>query len=180
MRARALCKSGVVSVVLAGFVFAAPAFASSGGTTHSLAGHFVSASASDWVQDGTCPVKPLDGDPSEGYFEEYHQTYVGQVAQHPGESVHVSVCWQNSSAMGGDGVDSGRFTVATSSGTVSGNVSGGIDNAHHSVDFTLAIRHSSGDLDGTTGSLTVLGCPAHRGFVGSLRARSGNYPPACT
>jgi hypothetical protein len=183
MHASLVKRAAVLTALAMPLLFAGPASATQPAALGSVAGRFRSGSETQRAQDGTCPRKRLDGDPSYPRTEEFHQVFRAKIANHQHESVVVSVCWQNSSALGGDGVERGDFSLVNDSGSLSGSVGGTTEFSHNSFDLTLTIEHATGGLSGASGTLRFFGCPTNSGLVGKLRVRplagSPPYPAAC-
>jgi hypothetical protein len=131
-----------------------------------------------YLQDGACPDKHIDGDPNEPVVEEYNEVQAGSQA-HGDDTIGLSICWAASSALGGDFVDFGTFSYATGTGSLKGTVRGSeAYNPGDPFDFTLTITSAGGDLTGTTGMMTYVGCqPASGQLLAKLRTKPRPHAP---
>ncbi len=182
MRTSALRRVGVLVFLVAPLLIAVPASASQRATLDSVTGRFKHGSVSQLVQDGACPDAPLDGDPSNPPVAEQHQIIGAKMFTPHYESVGVSVCWDNSSALGGDFVDRGRFKIITDTGTLAGKIGGSIDYSHNIFTLTLKVVSGTGDLSGATGTLHLVGCSQRGGRAIAAKLRTTavqSAPPAC-
>ena len=168
--------------MVAPLLIAVPASASQRASLDSVTGRFKHGSVSQLVQDGACPDAPLDGDPGNPPVAEQHQIIGGQMFAPSFESLGVSVCWANSSALGGDFVDRGTFKIITNTGTLAGKIGGSIDYSHDIFSLTLKVVSGSGDQSGATGTLYLVGCSQNAGQAIAAKLRTTpvrSDPPAC-
>ena len=92
------------------------------------------------------------------------------------EAVGLSVCWQNSSAEGGDSVDRGTFRISDRRGWLKGTVSGSYSSGSGDFAFRLAVVHGTEFFRGTSGTLLLHGCP--RRGTDKLVAQLVKFDPA--
>ena len=166
----------VAAAVVVPVALAVPAGAST--KTETVQTHFNRGGTQAFLQDGACPDSHVDGDPSEPIFEEYNEIDAGAQA-HGEATIGLSLCWQNSSVLGGNCLDSGTFSYATPTGTLKGTVSGceSFSNTDP-FDFTLTVTESGGDLTGTTGPLGYAGCQPNGGeLAAKLKPRTRPNAP---
>jgi hypothetical protein len=184
MRGLQIRRIAMATAVVVPIAFAIPAGAAT--MTASVQTHFSEGGTQAFLQDGACPDRHVDGDRHEPKFEEYNE--IDRAAQRHGNTIlGLSICWQNSSALGGNCVDSGTFSYATGTGTLKGTVSG--CEAFSTSDpftFVLTITSATGDLTGTIGQLDYVGCqPGGGELVAKLKtkpspdSRPPNPPVAC-
>jgi hypothetical protein len=133
-----------------------------------------------FLQDGACPDTHLDGDPSEPIYEETNEIDAGWQLR-GNARIGLSLCWDNSSALGGNCVDRGTFSYSTPTGRLKGTVRGCETFTNSDpFTFTLTITHSTGDLEGTTGPLAYAGCQPNGGaLVAKLKTGSARPPAVC-
>jgi hypothetical protein len=157
-------------------VIAVPAGASPKNAT--IQTHFNQGGTQAYLQDGVCPDRHVDGDPSEPVVEEFNEIDAGGQL-HGDDTIGLSLCWQASSALGGDCLDSGVFSYSTPTGRLKGTVSGCEGySAGDPFTFVLTITHSAGDLTGTTGQLDYVGCQPNDGpLVAKLKTKTGPGSP---
>ncbi|HEX4489680.1 MAG TPA: hypothetical protein VH914_00600 [Acidimicrobiia bacterium] len=165
----------VASAVVVPIAIAVPAGAAS--KTATIQAHFNRGGTQAYLQDGVCPDRHVDGDPSEAKFEEYNEVDAGGQG-HGDTTIGLSICWQNSSALGGNCVDRGTFAYSTGSGTLKGTVSGCESFSDSDpFTFTLTVTAADGDLTGTTGQLGYTGCQPFGGeLVAKLKTMTDTPP----
>jgi hypothetical protein len=131
-----------------------------------------------YLQDGACPDKHIDDDPGEPIVQEYNEIQAGSRV-HGDDTIGLSICWAASSALGGDFVDSGTFSFSTGTGALKGTVAGSeAYDPGNPFDFTLTITSATGDLVGTTGMLTYVGCqPPSSQLLAKLRTKPRPHAP---
>jgi hypothetical protein len=158
------------AVAVVPIAVAVPAGASS--TTATIQTHFNRGGTQAYLQDGACPDRHLDGDPHAPKYEEYNEIDAG-ARLHGADTIGLSICWQASSALGGNCVDSGTFSYATVTGRLKGTVAG--CEAFSPTDpftFVLTITRATGDLTGMTGQLDYVGCqPGGGELVAKLKTK---------
>ena len=182
MSMNAFRRIGLLVFMVAPLLIAVPASASQRASLESVTGRFRHGSVSQLVQDGACPDAPLDGDPGNPPVAEQHQLIGGQIFTPSYESLGVSVCWANSSALGGDYIDRGTFKIITNTGTLAGKIGGSIDYSHDIFSVSLTIVSGTGDLSGATGTLHLVGCSQNGGQAIAAKLRTTavrSVPPAC-
>lgn len=127
-------------------------------TLSSLSGsHVVNGFASYVSRDGTCPDSNDSGAP----FEDAHQLLHANIEKKKyWEELGINLCWFNTSALGGDYVDTGStWELSIPSGSLRGTVTGGETNSSAElIDLTLTIVHGTGSLAGLSGSLDFWAC----------------------
>jgi hypothetical protein len=132
-------------------------------------------------RDGTCPDSNDSGAP----FEDAHQLLHANIVKTKyWEELGINLCWYNTSALGGDYVDTGStWELSIPSGTLKGTVTGGESNSSSElIDLTLTIASGTGSLSGLTGELDFWGCGygASAFLASGLRTTpKGRYPAAC-
>ena len=166
----------VAAAVVVPMAVAVPAGARTKDTTFQT--RFNRGGTQAFLQDGVCPDSHVDNDPSEPIFEETNEIDAGAQG-HGDATIGLSLCWQNSSALGGNCLDSGTFSYSTRTGGLKGTVTGCETFSNNDpFTFRLTITSASGDLTGTTGVLGYAGCQPNGGeLVAKLKTPTGPNSP---
>jgi hypothetical protein len=161
-------------------VLAVPAWGEPPPTLRNLSGHqLVNLSVSGGAVDGSCGDSSEIGPP----FEDAHQVFDTDIVKpHDWESLGINICWFNTTANGGDSVDTGtwelyRENAGLRAGTLGGRVTGGVTSSHTYIyELTLHIVRATGIFSGLSGHLVFWTC----GGYGGLRTnRPHRLPAAC-
>jgi hypothetical protein len=151
-------------------------------TLKSLTGsHVVNGFASYESRDGTCPSSSDSGKP----FEDRHQLLHASIVKPKyWEELGINLCWLNTSALGGDGVDAGStWELTIPHGSLHGTVTGGEGNNYYElIDLTLTITSGTGSLADLHGDLDFWACAndAQPFAAGGLRTTpKAHFPAAC-
>jgi hypothetical protein len=191
MESRTIKRFAALGLAVAPLLLAVPASAATPATTAKPV-VFKTGAESGSERDGVCPDKPLDGDPANPPVEELNQIFSAaksvKVAprQYVEETIGVSICWANSSALGGDFVDRGTFSYSIGSVTTRGTVSGS-ESYSDANPFQLTLTVRSSTPTPTAQTMAYVGCqPGGPNMVSKLRINplpntpAPRLPAACT
>jgi hypothetical protein len=177
---------GVVVLAVVPVAFALPASAEPAPTLHGLSGHHLVNGASSRARvDGSCGSSSDSGPP----LEDRHQLVGADIVKgNDWESLGINICWFNTSANGGDSVDTGTWELyrqneSIRGGSLEGTVAGAVTNAHHHLFvFTLTIAQATGIFSGLTGHFVFWACGDDGSplIAGGLRTTHHHpFPKAC-